>query len=165
MLNLYTLTQDFLALQSMMEEVEELDHEAIKNTMDGMSGDIDEVVDQSVKLVRNLEAGTEAVDAEIDRLTARKRRLEARTKSVRESIKALLIAAGRDKATTPLFTVTVAKGRESVRLIDESAVPDDYVTVQTTIKPDKKLIGEAFKSGQTVAGCEWVRGEPSLRIK
>lgn len=165
MSNLYQLTGDLMRLQSMMEEEDEIGQEAIQTTIQGLSGDLQEAVDWAVKLIRNLESDALGVESELERLAKRKKQTESRIKSVREAIKACMQAADQKKVKTPLFSVTVADGREAVQVVDETAIPDDYMSVKTTITPDKKAIAELFKAGSQVPGCEYVRGEPSLRIK
>lgn len=165
MSNLYRLTGDLMHLQAMMEDEDEIGQEAIQTTIESLSGDLQEAVDWSVKLIRNLEADALGVESELERLGKRKKQTEGRIKSVREAIKACMRAANQSKVKTPLFSVTVASGRETVQVVDETQIPDDYMTVKTSITPDKKAIGDLFKAGTLVPGCEYVRGEPSLRIK
>jgi hypothetical protein len=166
MSSLYELRTEFMDLQNLLDSAEDDEFaQAVRDTLDGKSGDLEEAVEQSVRLVRNIESDAAAVQAEIDRLKQRKDGMDRRVASIRDGIRALMDVAGEGSIKTALFTVSLAKGRESVSVVDESLLPDEYVNVKTSITPNKKLIGEALKNGGDVPGCELIRGEKSLRIK
>jgi len=165
MSTIYQLTEELSALQSMLEDADGDTTEAITNTILGLSGEIGDVVEDAIKLIKNIDGDVSSIDAEITRLTIRKQQFAGRVSGVRDAIRQVMEKAGYDKLKTALFSITLAKGRESVVVVDESLIPDDYVVVKTIVQPDKKAIGEAFKAGQAIPGCEYVRGEKSLRIK
>lgn len=165
MSNIYQLSKELEELQAMLDGAEGEELEAIETTIGALSGEVGDQAENLVKLIKNIEADAVGVSNEIDRLRARKAQMEARIVSIRDGIKGVMQASGMDKVRTELFSITLAKGRESVYLADESLIPDDYVTVKTVINPDKKAIADAFKSGEEVPGCEMRRGEPSIRIK
>ena len=48
---------------------------------------------------------------------------------------------------------------------DESALPDDYVRVKTTISPDNVAILSALKEGVEVPGAHMAKTASSVRIK
>lgn len=164
--NIYQLTSDFSALQSMLErETEEDIQEAIRNTLFGVSGEAGDIVEQSIKLIKNIESDAAGAAIEIERLSARKKSLEKRVDGVKQAIQTFMEVASMSTVKTPLFTATLAKGRKSVKIVDESIIPDDYMDVKTVITPMKKLISEAIESGTEIPGAELVTGDKSLRIK
>lgn len=164
--NIYELREEIEALQAMLDDAEDDNAEqAIADTLLGMSGEVGDVVESVVKYIKNLEGLADSVAAEVERLKGRIAQQNRRAAAAKDAIKALMDAAGYKKVSTALFSVTLADGRESVQVLDESAVPDDYVVVKTVISPDKKAIAAAFKAGEKIPGCEMVRGQKSLRIK
>ena len=165
MSKIYELTGQFIDLQNMLDDADEDLTEAIRDTLGAISGEIGDAVEQSAKWMRNLEGESKAIDSEIARLSARKKSITNRITSIREAVKGCMTAAGMDKVKTALFTVSIAQGRESVVISDESLIPDDYVIVKTVIQPDKTEIAKAIKAGNEVPGCGLARGETSLRIK
>ena len=166
MSNIYTLAEEYRALLNMLDtEGDESMMEAIKDTLAGLGGDLSNHVESCVKAIKCIEGDVAALEAEIDRLDLRRRAFNARIERIREAVKCCMTAADTQKIQTALFTVSIAKGRESVQISDESLIPDDYVNVKTVIQPDKKLIAEAIKSGTEIPGAQIVVGEPSLRIK
>jgi hypothetical protein len=56
-------------------------------------------------------------------------------------------------------------GQEVVDVYDADAIPDDYVSVKTTVTPDKNAIKKALKDGHEIAGCKLSTGKSSIRIK
>lgn len=74
-------------------------------------------------------------------------------------------ASGIKSIQCPFFSISYVAGPDIVEIIDEAAIPDDYVTVKTTISADKNLIKKALKEGLEVAGCKLGAGKSSLRIK
>ena len=69
------------------------------------------------------------------------------------------------KISCPLFTITLAKGRETVVIDDKDKIPDEYVRVKTSIEPDKVEIGKRLKAGEEVEGAHLERSKPSIQIK
>lgn len=165
MANIYQLTSVFHDLQSMLECADEDTTEAIKNTLLSVGGEAVDAVEQAVRLIKNIESDIAGLCTEIDRISHRKKQLDNQVDSVRNAIKILMEVAKYDKVKTQLFTVTLAEGRESVLVSDDSLLPDEFVVVKTSINPDKAAIAEAIKAGKEVAGATMVTGEKSLRIK
>lgn len=75
-----------------------------------------------------------------------------------------LEACGMTKISCPLFTITLAKGRESVVVDDENSIPDDLMRVKTEIAPDKTAIAAKLKAGEEVPGARLERGQSSIRL-
>ncbi|MCY1301792.1 hypothetical protein D9M70_514250 [compost metagenome] len=87
----------------------------------------------------------------------------------------------------PLFTITLAAAPERVVVDSEDEIPDDYVSVSTSVSPDKKAIAARLKEIREHNECvrkrmdagedcehellpepSWAhleRGESSIRIK
>lgn len=166
MTNIYELAEEYQVLQRMLEDCEdEATLEAVKDTLVGIGGGLADAVENSVKAIKNIEGDCLALQEEIDRLTERKRQAVGRSDKIKGAIKHLMELAEASSVKTALFTVSLAKGRQSVNVIEESALPDDMVVVKTEIRPDKKAIADAIMSGREVPGAELVTGEKSLRIK
>lgn len=168
---LYEMTNDLKELSLLMDSFEDeagADESmalAIRDTLDSLQLQFNDKAVAIVKFAQALEGDTTAIDAEIKRLTERKQRITKRKESLREYLRLNMEASGHKKIECPLFTITLAKGRDQVMIADESQIPDDYVRVKTEIKPDKVAIGKALKAGETVPGAQLVTGPTSLRVK
>lgn len=160
-MKLYELTEAHKELMSL----EDVPPEAIADTLEAIEGDIQEKAQAIVAVRAGLESDVNAVQSEIERLTARKRQMENRDKSIRDYLKHNMQVAGITNIKCPLFSITLAKGREVVQVDDELSLPAEYVSVNTTVAPDKKKILAALKDGKEISGARLVRNEESLRIK
>lgn len=110
--------------------------------------------------IKNLEAEAEAVKHEKENMADRQKRLEKKA----ESLKGYLIyALNGEKFSTPKVAMTFRKS-ESVVIPDEYLIPDEYVNLSISRKPNKKAIKDALKSGKDVTGAELVTKQ-NIQIK
>lgn len=71
MATLYELSNDYLKVLSLAEE---LDDGTLKDTLDSISDSIDLKVENTAKVVKELESNISIVEKEIERLQSRKQR-------------------------------------------------------------------------------------------
>ena len=159
-MKLYELTGALADLSSM-----DLDDEAVQNSLEAIQGDFNDKSVAIIKLTENMAADTSAIDAEIDRLKARKQVIENRKKSLREYLLRNMEACGITKIESPLFTATLRKGIESVEIIEQSQIPNEFIKVEVVESPDKKAIKAALSAGTEVPGAMLKRGATTLQIK
>ena len=158
---LHQLTGQYLALAN----DEDIDPQAIADTLEAISGSIQEKAVSLADWALDLDGNVEKIDAAIARLEAKKKQLKARRESLNEYLLTNMQATGINKIQCDLFTITLLAGRESVAISDESLIPDDFLNVSTVITPDKKAIAKAIKEGGEVAGASLQKGSPSIKIK
>lgn len=139
--------------------------EAIKDTLDGMEGMFNDKAVSVVHVLLNADADIAALDSELTRLSTRKKHIQNAQDRLKEYLRLNMEAAGITKITSPLFTITLAAGRDVACVSDESVLPDEYVRVKTTIAPDKIAILAALKSGSDIPGAHIEKSKTSVRIK
>jgi len=161
MTKLHELTGQYLALAN----DEDLPADAVIDTLQSIVGTIEEKAQALVKWSLDIQGDVDKIDAEIDRLTAKKKIIQSRKESLVEYIKNNMEACEIKKISCALFTITLVAGQEIVDIIDESAIPDDYVNVKTTVTPNKNEIKKALKNGEDIPGCKLSTGKSSIRIK
>lgn len=159
-MKLYELTGALADLSSM-----DMDDEAVKNTLECVQGDFNDKAVAIIKLSENLNADTSAIDAEIERLKARKQVILNKQKGLRDYLLHNMEAAGITKIECPLFTASLRKGVESIEIENESLLPNEFVSAEVVIKPDKKAIKQAIQSGQSVPGASIKLGATTIVIK
>ena len=137
--------------------------EMLADTIEGLEGMFEEKAIRVVHVVANNDSDIGEIDAEIKRLQARKKTMVNAKDRLKEYLRFNMEASGITKINSPLFNITLAKGRDSVRIDDESLLPDDYIKM--AIVPDKTLIGKAIKDGYDVPGASLSTGSSSIRIK
>ena len=165
MSTLYELTGYYQELSMMLDDPE-VDQESFLAALSAISDEIEVKADNYAKLIRNMETSVESIAVEQKRLAARKSTLESSIARLKENLQQSMIATGKRKFKTDLFSFNIQKNGGALPVIvdvDTEKLPDDYVIV--TEKPDLKAIGTYL---QTHPKCEWAhygeRGE-SLRIK
>lgn len=147
-----------------LAKTDDLPIEAIKDTLDGIDGEFNDKALKIVDVISSVEGDIAQIDAEIDRLTARKKTIANRNQSIRDYLQNNMEACGITKIECPLFTITLAAGRDIVVIDNEDELPDEYITVKTSTAPDKKELLKALKTG-AVAGAHIEKSKSSLRIK
>lgn len=121
------------------------------------------VLERLLGVEREANSLAAAVANRIADLQSRKARAERRKEAMRGLMLRLLKAADLQKAPLTEATISVTKGRDSVEITDEAAVPARFLKVVKT--PDKTAIGEALKAGKTVKGAALKTGEPTLSVR
>lgn len=161
-MSIHKLRED---LEKLMALSDEAGPDAIRDTITGMSGEIGDVIEEVVKYVRNMELLEQSAKEEAERIKARADSFAASAKAARASIGKVMELAGKTSCATALFTVTLAKGSDSVEVFDEDLIPDEFMKVKVAQTPDKKAIKAAIDSGAEVPGAKITTGDKSLRIK
>lgn len=165
-MTLYELTNDFLKLQTMMEDPD-VDPQAITDTMEALDYAIEDKADGYAKVIRNMESSVIAIKAEQERLTARRNLLEGNIKRLKDNLQEAMIMTGKRKFKTALFSFGIQKNGGKAPVImdikDTSELPDDLVRI--TEAPDLDAIRALIeKEGSCKYAHLGEKGE-SLRIK
>lgn len=159
------LATDYAKLQLLLETSDDLTPEMISDTLEGIEGSMAEKLDATYAHVRNLEGMAKTCAEEASRLNERKKSFDNRAKAVKKYVLSCLLAADLDKLKTAHNTFTARKGAASVVIDNEELLPDELVTVQTLVAPDKKAIKEALENGVDVPGAHIEIGERSLQVR
>ncbi|EPT3099953.1 siphovirus Gp157 family protein [Citrobacter sp. MGH109] len=145
------LAADYTNLLQLLESSDELTPEMITDTLEGIEGELADKLDAIMVIARNNLGHAKACDEEIKRLAERKKSFENKDKTLRKYILSCLLAANLDKLKTPKNSFTARKGSVSVVIDNEKLLPDELVTVQTIVAPDKKAIKEAIEAAEAAA--------------
>ncbi len=153
------LAADYAKFQELIETSDDLTPEMIADTMEGIEGALGDKLDAAFVHVRNIEGQADTLAAEIKRLTDRKKSFENRAKSIRKYVLACLLASGQGSIKTTTNTFTARKGVATVEVDNERLLPDELVSVSTTITPDKKAIKARIEEAEAAAAEILARGE------
>lgn len=145
MTQLYALTGKLAELQEMADTDDEGLKEALQYAMDEIQGEIEVKADNIVMLRRNIESDVTAIDTEIERLSELKRIKNNSVSQISDYLRRNMEAANLKSIKRPLFTITLAMGKEKVIVDNEDAVPDELTAVKTSIAPDKTAIAARLK--------------------
>lgn len=159
-MKLYELSEQYNQLMKL-----DMEPEQIADTLDMITGEIREKAEGIRGVIAHFDAGIDAIDKEIARLAAMKKAATNRVDALTDYLRVNMEATGIKKIECDLFTITLRNGSPVCVVEDESALPDDYVTVKTTVSPDKRKILAALKDGATVPGAYISTGKSSIVIK
>jgi hypothetical protein len=163
---LYELTSDLRQLQSMVGEIDE---QTFRDTLEGLTGEIQIKAQNVAYFVRNLESTADAIDEAVERMQARAKALRGRIASTKDYLRFQMNAAGITKIEGPMVRVAVRQNPPAVVVDDEGSLPARFMVMSPPPpppqpRPDKKAIADALKAGETVPGAHLERGE-RLEVK
>ena len=158
-MNLYELSTNYLQIQEMILE----GAEGLEDTLESLNDAIEEKAVGYAKVIKNIEGQVLAIKEEEKRLAERRRSLESNIKRLKENLELSMLDTGKKKIKTNLFTFNIQKNPPSVKILDEEAIPSDYLVKQKP-KIDKKAIINDLKNGVEVEGVE-IKQDESLRIR
>lgn len=145
MTQLYALTGKLAELQAMADTDDEGLKEALQHAMDDIKGEFVVKADNIVMLRRNIESDVTAIDTEIERLKELKRIKSNSVAEISDYLRRNMEAANLKSIKRPLFTITLAMGKEKVIVDNEDAVPDELTDVKVVQAPDKVAIAAKLK--------------------
>lgn len=147
-MKLYELAQNYAQL---LETAEEMESEALVDTLASLQDAIEDKAENIAKLIKNLEADAKIIKEEEQRLAERRRAIEAKVDKLKMYLQEQLETAGIEKVKRPTITVAIQANPPSVDVIDEKAIPNDFLIPQAP-KVDKRSILERLKKGESVPG-------------
>lgn len=159
-MKLYELTSSY---QQVLEIAEQLDAETLKDTLDSINDAVEQKVENTAFVVKQLEANISVIDEEIKRLQAMKGTQTNNVKSLKLYLQESMEKVGLDKVQGKLIKIAIQNNPHSVEVLDENVIPKNYFVEQNP-KLDKKAILADLKSGAQVEGVE-IKQTRSLRIR
>jgi hypothetical protein len=140
------------------------DEQVIADTLESISAPLDEQLENLAKMVRNIEAADSGVLQTIANLEARHAALQRAAERGRKMILEVMQAAGRERATTALFSLAVKKNPPHVVVDREADLPPAYLThhAPPPPTPNRKAIAAALKAGEQVPGAH---AEQDMRLE
>ena len=159
-MNLYEISVAFRTDADKLADLD-LDPQTLIDTIEGMSGDLETKVQNTLFVARNLESTADAIDAAAAAMTARGKAIKARAAVLRKGIFDAMIFTGVQRIEGPFFKLTIQNNPPSVDVFDAAMVPASYMTapVAPLPTPDKAAIKLAIKSGAEVPGCRMTAGQ------
>ena len=157
-MKLYELANDYMAFMAAID-ADEIPEEAIHDTLEAITGSIEDKADNIACILKNLEAEVAAIKAEEDRLKERRRAKEAAYDRLKQYLSNALQIAGMMKVETARNKITFRKSEKVV--CDEErffawAMADNRDDLLTYSAPKANLtaIKAAIKEGSEIVGAE-----------
>lgn len=140
-MKLYELTGEYRALEAAID-AGEIPEDAIADTLEGLTGEVDEKIDSIISLIKEKRSFTEAIAKEVAELQKRQKSAEKKAEWLEGYISRALEAMGRDKFESPRHKVTFRRST-ALRITDEAALIEwarkyapDAVKVKESVSKD-----------------------------
>lgn len=157
-LSLYKIDEQYKQAFEELSAIEDLDPQIIEDSLCEMKADLDEKCLAVAAFIKNLDAEAKAVEDAESAMKARRTALEGKSKRMREYLAAHLPG----KLSDAQSTITPLKGRESIKVLDESLLPDSCFKVERkTVAAEVKKAFDELPEGAAVK----VTGNASVMIK
>ena len=154
-MTLYEMSEAARALYALLE-AGEIDEQTVLDTMESIGAG--EKLEAYIHVQKELENEIAGFDAEIKRMTERKKTLESRVERLKAAQVQFMQATGQKSANAGTFRLTLRESK-SVDIVDESAIPSEYITViPSSARPDKKAMLAALKDGKEISGASLKTG-------
>lgn len=160
MSTLYELTGQYLEL---MEIADEADPDIFRDTLEAIDGEIEIKAENYAKVIKNLEGQADALDKEIKRLQSKKKGINNNIESIKGNLERSMIATGKRKFKTLLFSFGIQKNPPTVSVLDEAAIPKQFWKHPEPILNKTALTAFLKENGPTEY-AQLTQGE-SLRIR
>lgn len=164
---LYELAENYRMLQAMLDD-DEVDEQAIIDTIEAMEGEFDEAADNIACLIKTVTYETEAMAAEIKKLQERKRIKENKSKRIKEYLLENMQKINRTKIETARNRISIRKNPASLIVTNISALQDNIGNWKSRKwnedELDKTKIKERLNAGETIEGVR-LESSVSLTIK
>ncbi len=158
-LSLYQLSESYLeALDFLTDPELDLPIEAVNDTLEGLTGELEDKAVNVAKFLRNMETAADAIKIAEAEMAKRRKALENRVQWLKSYIKGSMEACGISQVECPYFKLSIQKNPASVNVLDEDKIPAEFKEQVISWKIDKTAIKEAIKSGGTIPGAELING-------
>lgn len=158
-MKLYELTERWNNLEQLCDN-EEVDKKILEAALNEIGEQADEKIENIAKVIKTLVLEAKSIKEEEDRLSKRRKALEKNIANLKEYVASNLIARGKEKVKTKLFTLYFTK-RKSLH-IDEDVIEDKYIKMIRSIDKDK--IKSDLVEGKEVPGANYAESR-SLVIR
>ena len=158
---LYELADEF---KDALENLTELDDQAVIDTLESLEGEFKIKSANVAKYIKNLEHTLDGMKEAESNMHQRRASLEKKIIHMREYLKNNLEKSGLKKIDAPDISISMQKNPYKVVITNENEIPEDFIDTKETKAVNKEKIKEALKNGGEVPGCELVQ-ENRITIK
>lgn len=151
-MNLYELSTEYKSALTRLNDLD-LPEQAVKDTLEGMEGELKEKCINVAAYQQNILALAQAKRDAAKRLNEQAKIIEGKAQSLIDYLDSNMKLAGISEIECPLFTVKYRKNPPSVVIEDEEKIDSKYVKEKLTKSLDKVAIKKAIQSGEEVDGA------------
>lgn len=153
-MKLYDLTDEYLRLYELMCDPDS-DAAQVQESMEIIEDELITKSENYARIMQNMKSESDALRKESNRLAAMAKSRDAGITRLKENMKLAMVTLGSNQISTSIGNWTLRNNPESVNILDEKAIPYDYLELVRT--PVKSAIKDAIKNGVEVPGAELIR--------
>lgn len=146
----------FLELKNMIETLieneEQFDEQTLKDSKELLLEELKEKSSNINEYLVELKVRTEGMKSLEEHYKKSRKTLENQMEFWKSVIKDCMITLGEKKIITDTGSITVKNNPKSVKIIDESLVPEEFKTEEISIKIDKKALKQRIEEGEEFEG-------------
>ena len=165
MATLYDITGGYLRLYDLMTNAEEIDEEAIKDTLESLNFDLANKSAGYVNVICQLDMEAEECDKAIEFFKHKKEIRQNNVKRLKEALLNAMDIANLKELKAGSYTLKIANngGKAPLSIPDESKVPERFMKIR--YEPDKELIRKTIEDGTELPFAEIKERGRHLSIK
>ena len=143
----------------------DLDDQTIKDTLEGLQGDLQIKGTNVAAFCLHLEAMSEAIREAEKKMEHRRKVISNRAENIRAYLKQCMETAGIQKIECPQFKLQIKKNPPKTVIDDESLIPAEFLKTLPPPPPvpDKKAIADFLKK-QQFEKTDWAHQEQGTRL-
>lgn len=163
MSSIFELTDDYRQIAEMMDDPE-LDPQTLKDTMEGIQGELEDKFDSYAWVAIEIQSDIKALDETIKTLQARKKSKENNLKKMKQIMTEVALATDHAKFKTPYRSYWIQKNPESVIIDAENVrdIPEDYLNFKEP-EPNMTAIKQAIHDGVKFDGIAHLEQTEGIR--
>lgn len=161
--SLFGITEELLQIFENIEIDEETGELLNLEQLEEIQGEFDDKASNIALYIQELQAQAEAIKNKREALNDRQKSTTNKAERLKAYLSDMMNRAGKTKVETDDVRISFRKS-ESVDILDQSLIPQEYLNEKLTITPDKIEIKKAIKNGQDIAGAMLIENQ-NLQIK
>lgn len=161
---LYVIANEYREAAEKLAELD-LDAQTIADTLESLSGDLEQKAQNVAFVVRNLEVTAQAIKAFEEQQRDRRKAIENRAEGLRDYLQRCMEATGIERIEGPGVLLSFRKS-SAVVIDGVDMIPAEYMRTPEPkpAEPDKTAIAAALKAGTEVPGAH-IEQRRLLQIK
>ena len=158
---LYEIAKDY---KDALEELTDIEDEAVVNTLEGLKGTLETKSENIIKYTQNLNSTIHAMKEAEKSMAERRKKLEKKVLGIKQYVKNVMEENQINKIETVNFDLSIRKNPPKAVIEDQEMIPKDFVETHVTEKININKVKEELKKGASVQGARLVQ-ETRLDIK
>lgn len=161
--SLFGITEELLQIFENIDIDEETGELLNLEQLEQIQGEFDDKASNIALYIQELQAQAEAIKNKSESLKDRQKSTTNKAERLKAYLSDMMNRAGKTKVETDDVRISFRKS-ESVEILDQQLIPEEYINARLTVTPDKVSIKKAIKSGQNIEGAILIENQ-NLQIK